>query len=189
MTLGEDFLTEPPPDLPEIAEGASVEESLAGALSLAASLVSTTRAQNPSRPAAIYIDAGTGMSAAALVLGLAYLKENIPVKVVWLGDRQGDFAGALERWRPVAESLLGPLPHLPPWTVLFPPTARSFGTVNQTVIEEVVRMARTEGILVDPVYTAKLMLTARAQLEPNSLLFCGGGAFELAGFQETLAKL
>ena len=97
--------------------------------------------------------------------------------------------GVLQRWRPHAEEMLGASWELPPWEVLRPPTARSFGAVNRTVLAEVARVAREEGLLIDPIYTAKLFLTARAYMDKGpTLLFCGGGAFELSGFQGQLAR-
>jgi 1-aminocyclopropane-1-carboxylate deaminase/D-cysteine desulfhydrase len=139
----------------------------------------------------VFIDAGTGFSAAALLYGLGFLKLKVDVKVVWLGDAQGNFQEVLQRWRPAAEALFGGTFELPRWDLVRPPTARSFGAVNRRILKEVAQVAREEGFLVDPIYTAKLTLTARAGAggQGSRLLFCGGGALELSGFQEGLARL
>lgn len=170
-----------------VPEGASCPESLPGALTIAASLAENIA--NHGEPTCIFIEAGSGFSAAALILGMAYLGLEIPVKVVWLGDATGDFARVLAQWRPVVDGLLGEPLCEPAWEVVRPPTARSFGAVNRKVLDEVVRLAQEEGLLVDPIYTAKLTLTARTYpAPPASLIYCGGGPFELCGFQEQLGR-
>ncbi|CAN0157960.1 unnamed protein product, partial [Phaeothamnion confervicola] len=175
-------------EIREIAEGASCVESLPGALTMAASMAENIAVHGA--PSMIFIEAGSGFSAAALIFGMAFLGLQIPLKVVWLGDARGDFAGLLAGWRPAALALLGEIGPLPSWEILRPPTARSFGSINRTILGEVVRLAQEEGLLVDPIYTAKLTLTARSFPAPlDSLIYCGGGPLELCGFQEQLASL
>ncbi len=68
-----------------------------------------------------------------------------------------------------------------------PTTAKSFGSVNTSVLDFVTHFARTEGILTDPIYTAKLFMTAQAHLlstppQGNTLIIHSGGGSGLTGF-------
>ena len=132
IVLGQGY-TKEACDLPCIPEGASCAESLPGALTMAASLAENLGVHGT--PSTIFIEAGSGFSAAALVLGMAYLGLQIPVKVVWLGDAVGDFTGVLSRWQDAATKLLGNLDVLPPCEIIRPSTARSFGAVNRTILD------------------------------------------------------
>ena len=71
----------------------------------------------------------------------------------------------------------------------YPATAKSFGSTNKTIFEEIRRIAREDGILTDPVYSAKLFLTARQTilnktLDGNILLIHSGGGLTLSGFMD-----
>jgi 1-aminocyclopropane-1-carboxylate deaminase/D-cysteine desulfhydrase len=68
-----------------------------------------------------------------------------------------------------------------------PKTAKSFGSVNQTIKNEIKRLAREEGILADPIYAAKLFFSARkyiqeAELKGNVLIIHSGGTLSMTGF-------
>jgi len=84
------------------------------------------------------------------------------------------------QWIPAGEALL-------PYEEWEPSTARSYGSVNATVRQEIVRMAREEGILADPIYTAKLCMEVRKRkLEGTTLVILGGGTLSLMGFEAQL---
>ena len=72
-----------------------------------------------------------------------------------------------------------------------PLTGKSFGAVNRAVLDEVKRMAREEGVLVDPIYMAKLSLTvreiwSRVGKMNQGLMVHSGGAMSLPGFWDRL---
>jgi 1-aminocyclopropane-1-carboxylate deaminase/D-cysteine desulfhydrase-like pyridoxal-dependent ACC family enzyme len=47
------------------------------------------------------------------------------------------------------------------WQLHFPATAKSFGSVNATIREFIRELARTEGVLSDPIYSGKMLFTLR----------------------------
>ena len=176
-----------------VPEGGSCPPALPGACSLMLDILRYEQAAN-FRFDHIFIDSGTAMIAGGLCLMQHWLQHPAQIHVVLVAGSEAYFASQLQRfdhwstgWREMTASL-PPLPHLH-----FPATARSFGSVNATVRNEVLRMAREEGILVDPIYTAKLFLTARQviqaqQLKGNILIIHSGGGTGLMGFGEELGK-
>ena len=112
----------------------------------------------------IWIDSGTGFTAAVLCLMNELLGRKTQIHVVLTAGDPDFFEQKLREvgtwWEELTQI---PLPNgfirLP---TLYPPaTARSFGSVNQQVLKTVKDLAMTEGLLVDPVYTAKLFYTAK----------------------------
>lgn len=168
MVLGPNYLESEellPPGLPELPEGAACDESWEGALTLAAG-VEQNCLRYGFRPDRIVIDAGTGFTAAALVAGLQgghVCVLQLAGDTGWQQRLPAEARASFEVWRPT--------------------TARSFGSVNAAVRREVERMAREEGILVDPVYTAKLCLETRKRpCAGTTLIVLGGGTLSLMGF-------
>lgn len=160
-----------------LKEGASVPEAFEGALSLAADIVLNEQSINGVFHH-IFVDAGTGFSAAALIKGLALRSHPSLVHVLLLADEEPVFHNKLMQW-------LGMKPQN--YRCFYPGTAKSFGSVNQTIKKEIRRLAREEGILADPIYSAKLFYESRKiielkQLQGNVLIIHSGGALTLAGF-------
>lgn len=160
-----------------LREGASVTESMTGAMSIAKDIFvneDTLGIQFQH----IFVDAGTGFSAAALIKGLAELKHQAAIHVLLLADDEETFKTKLMNW-------IGEIPeHVHSF---YPQTAKSFGSFNQEVKQEIRRLALEEGILADPVYSAKLFYEARRyieeqQLNGNVLIIHSGGTLTMAGF-------
>jgi 1-aminocyclopropane-1-carboxylate deaminase/D-cysteine desulfhydrase-like pyridoxal-dependent ACC family enzyme len=136
----------------------------------------------------ICIDAGTGLMAAALTLCNHWLSRSSQIHVIQMAGKEGEFAAMLRQASEWALQLgfdasPAPLPEL-----YRPGTARSFGSVNARVREEVRFLARNCGLLAEPVYVAKLFLSfredARLQaLEGNVLLIHSGGGTGLMGWE------
>lgn len=158
-------------------EGASVPQALAGAMSLAKDVCDNEVFLN-CRFQHIFIDAGTGFSAAALIKGLNLLEHQAQVHVLLLADDEALFKSKLHSWLncdPVN------------YDCFYPTTARAFGAVNQTIKNEVKRLAREEGILADPIYAAKLFYEARQFIEckalkGNVLVIHSGGTLTIPNF-------
>lgn len=150
-----------------VAEGASEPAALPGALTLADQVAEGEWKQ-------VFVDSGTGMMAAAVVLGLAARGRRLPVHVV---DLTGDFERALQHWLPFVEAHYGVLLRPGPYAVHRPPVGASFGSQPAAVRREITRLAQEEGFLADPVYSAKLFLTARPLARPGALLIHSGGVF------------
>ncbi|MDP5172516.1 MAG: hypothetical protein NWR72_19905 [Bacteroidia bacterium] len=162
-----------------LPEGGFCEAALPGAATLPLGL-------DPSQFDHLWMDAGTGLSAIASLLMIGRTSWKLHTHVVLMAGTAEEFVVQLDRasqwWETIFEEA-APLPGA--YSLHVPVTARSFGAVNATVWEEVRRLAREEGILADPVYTAKLFLTAR-ELIPHyagrHLIVHGGGGTGLMGF-------
>ncbi len=137
----------------------------------------------------IYIDSGTGLTAAALLLGLGYL--HLPWRVVVVsmtGQERCEFDRLLANLGEEFLRLTGESPKVPEWELTYPPVGRSFGSTGAAAIQEIKDTACREGILCDPLYSAKLILAYRAERDENrpSILLISGGERELLGFQKPL---
>lgn len=157
-------------------EGASVPAAMSGAMSLAEDIL-----RNQEELGIVFdhilIDAGTGFSATALIKKSAELL-NAQIHVLLLADSEKVFRSKMLNW-------IGIIPNN--FTCFTPKTARSFGAVNQAVRDEMRRMAREEGVLVDPIYSAKLFLESRSyiteqKLHGNVLLIHSGGILTIPQF-------
>lgn len=145
----------------------------------------------------VWVDAGTGLSAQALIALWMLLGIKKTVHVVGMaGDeaafRQG-IGEAVQTLLAFMQTLNGfaylrscdpqNMTSLCGWRWHEPPTARSFGAINQQVRAEVLRMAREEGVLLDPLYGAKLLLAFRQNPTTEATLLVhsgvGGGLFSL----------
>ena len=171
-----------------LPEGASCRESIPGGLTLACDIL-TNEYSHGLRFENIVIDSGTGFMAHCLYLGMAYLKRSPKIHVVLMAENEESFMHNFERLKADTIRLFGALPEGPKPTFCFykPVTAKSFGAVNATVFNEVRNLAVSEGILADPVYNAKLFMTARqlrgdGQLQGESLIIHSGGTLSLSGF-------
>jgi 1-aminocyclopropane-1-carboxylate deaminase len=171
----------------EIPEGAVTREALPGAITLSTSVA---RALARTGASHVAIDAGTGFSALGLLLGLTHLYRGRPkprLSVLWLGGRVCPWEHLVAEWSPVAAEWLE-LDEPIMAEVSRPASAASFGAVNAGVLDEIVRTAREEGVLLDPLYTAKLFQEARRRQWPEgTLLIHSGGQAALSGFEERLA--
>ncbi|OQZ02076.1 MAG: hypothetical protein B6D34_11850 [Candidatus Brocadia sp. UTAMX1] len=136
----------------------------------------------------IFIDAGTGMVAQSLLAGAAALDRKTVFHIVVLAGLFEDFKSGLSQVIQYTGDVMQIFPDsLPDYHLYYPVTARSFGSTNRTILREIQRIAREDGILTDPIYSAKLFLTARQtitdkRLEGNILLIHTGGGLALSGF-------
>ncbi|HAU1151438.1 TPA: pyridoxal-phosphate dependent enzyme [Legionella pneumophila] len=158
-------------------EGASVPESMEGAMSLANDIKENERVLGFAFDH-IFIDAGTGFSAIALIRGFNELQHEGIIHVLLLADSEGVFKKKLMHWSEINPDN---------YTCFYPTTAKSFGSVNQTIKEEIKRLAYEEGILADPIYSAKLFYEARkyieeCQLKGKVLIIHSGGILTMSGF-------
>lgn len=160
-----------------LQEGASVSEALDGAMTLAADIRVNEHALGINFQH-IFIDAGTGFSAAGLIKSMSQMKHKAQVYVLLLADKESVFRVKLKQW-------IGSIPEN--FLCFYPSTSKAFGAVNQTIKKEVKRLAREEGILADPIYSAKLFYEARQyiamkQLRGNVLIIHSGGTLTMPGF-------
>ena len=197
LVLGPDYLatSDGLDDAFEIPEGASTREALPGALTLACA-VTRALVQCPEPLGRVVVDAGSGFSAVGLTLGLSHLYRGLEppaLSVVWLGSQEVDWTGLIARWLPEAPAWL----ELTPGDVLQPElvrvsTAASFGAVNAAILGEIARVAREEGVMLDPLYNAKVFHEARLRQSrgiwhEGTLLIHSGGS--LSGYEERLIQV
>ncbi|KTD41121.1 pyridoxal-phosphate dependent enzyme [Legionella parisiensis] len=160
-----------------LQEGASVPQAMNGALTLADDIIVNEHTLG-FRFQHIFIDSGTGFSASALLKGLNQLNHSARVYVLLLADDEIAFRNKLKQWiELIPQNFL----------CFYPTTAKAFGSVNQTIKNEVKRLAREEGILADPIYAAKLFHESRKyikteQLNGNVLIIHSGGTLTMPGF-------
>lgn len=172
-----------------IPEGACMDEALPGSLTLAVDIL------QHETPEHIFMDAGTGLSAIATLLAFAWLKKKTLLHILLLADDEPTFLQKLKRFQKTFEKLLNceiQWDDLIAQFKLYRPTqARSFGSVNQTTIHTIKEIAREEGFLTDPIYSAKLFYEAKQiilsdKLEGTILIVHSGGALTLMGFEKQL---
>lgn len=140
----------------------------------------------------IFIDAGTGLSASALRGALRLAGHPAALHVVLVAGDPAYFLAQDAQVQTWLGTQLGQVIPAPRALHLHrPASARAFGSVNATVLAELRRLAQDSGLLTDPVYTAKLFLTARhviqtRHLRGRILLIHSGGGTGLMGFTDRL---
>lgn len=153
-----------------IPEGGVGPDALLGAMSLGLDIVEQMREEDFRH---VWIDAGTGLSAQALIYALGELLENPPlVHVVLCAGNEESFAKDLEAYAF----------RRAPYVCHRPPTARSYGATNQTVWQTIDRYLQMEGVLLDPMYSAKLILAYEEDRTEQSLIIHSGGGLNNFGF-------
>ncbi|WP_176736642.1 pyridoxal-phosphate dependent enzyme [Oligoflexus tunisiensis] len=176
-----------------VREGGAQVEALWGALTLPLDIVAQEKVLGFSFTR-IWVDAGTGLTAQALILGLGLLQHRAQVEVLLCAGDAGTFARDLERRRGELSVALQTEIPLAAWRCHVPGTARSFGSTNQAVFLEIARTAREHGVLLDPIYSAKLLMKVREAQpewapEDRVLILHSGGMLSLFGFPAELQAL
>lgn len=179
-----------------VKEGCSVAEALPGAMTLAADIIRNGMKKETSFNH-IFIDSGSGTTAIGLLLGLSLAGvKDTQVHITLIAGTEDEFRQQFERLIKEYEQLehISIAISAPEFQFHLPVMSPSFGSITTQVLKESLSIARTEGVLADPVYTAKHFATAKHTIEKenlqgNILIIHTGGALGLSGFQEKLAKL
>lgn len=184
------------PKVAIIPEGACMFASLPGALTLVLDILENEKQlQKPFTH--LFIDAGTGLTAIAVILAFAWLNKKTKIHVLLLADTKEAFTKKLKQFQVMFEQLIEDQLNeevLRQQFILYSPTvAPSFGAVNKTVLQTIKTIAREEGFFTDPIYSAKLFFEAKKIIREKAitgdiLIIHAGGALTLMGFQEQLAK-
>lgn len=165
-----------------IPEGGNCLPSVPGA----ATLVYAWALSEPDRFQHVWLDAGTGLTAATAILMSGALSWSGTIHVVLTAGNETSFSVQLEQTSDWWKACFGIEAQPCKFELHIPPTAKSFGSVNATVWQEVTKIAREEGILADPVYTAKLFLTLKQEMGSfpgRHLVIHGGGGTGMMGFE------
>jgi 1-aminocyclopropane-1-carboxylate deaminase/D-cysteine desulfhydrase-like pyridoxal-dependent ACC family enzyme len=177
--LGEEFFW--------IPIGGCMKEALIGSLTLPLDILQNEEELNICFDH-VCVDAGTGMSAIGLILGMSYLQKSPQVHVVLMAGKESEFEEKLSFFHQELQTLLQESFPLITYRCVLPITAKSFGSHNASIFQIIKKTAEKEGFFLDPLYTAKLLLTVKeVQLQENLkgdiLWVHSGGALSLSGFQ------
>ena len=179
--LAQQYITEQNEQCFLLTEGASVKEAMPGAESLAYDIICNEKTVGLQFDH-IFIDSGTGFSAIALIKAMYALKHPAMIHVLLLADDEKLFKQKMQKLLSGCDFSHNSSTK---YHCFYPSNAKSFGAVNATVKKEIKRMAYDEGILVDPIYSAKLFYEARRKivadnLPGNKLIIHSGGVLSLA---------
>ena len=166
-----------------ITEGADMFESLPGMMTLSLDLKNEYDH--------IFVDAGTGHAAIALILSLKALGMNTKVHVALMAGGIDAFKSKLAKYKKKLESALKKSVPLSSFKVYKPQSCQSFGATSQTIFDVIQSFAADEGIFLDPIYSAKLWILTKQiikeeKLSGNALMIHSGGALTLCGFMDRL---
>ena len=169
-----------------VPEGGSCLPALAGSCTLFQSVYRSEIQQKVTYDH-IFMDAGTGMMAGVMAFMLAKMEHPAQLHVVLIAGNESSWKQQLAKiakwWVELFEE---EAPRPVKANLLYPPTAKSFGAVNAGIRTEIRRLAQEEGVLTDPIYTAKLFMTVRQYVKEehffgNALIIHSGGGVGLLG--------
>ncbi len=137
----------------------------------------------------IVMDAGTGLSAAVVEAVLSLYPTKPQLHIVLMADSDSTYLRKYDQVAKWFEQIFGISPNASFAKLYSPLTARAFGSVNAQIRKFCQYMAREEGVLCDPIYSAKMLLQAKHLIEEGklsgpSLLIHSGGGTGLMGFSE-----
>jgi len=160
-----------------LSEGASVPAAMTGAMTLAEDIIHNEHQLGLSFQH-VFVDAGSGFTASALIKGFAEHQHKALIHVLLLADDESQFNKKLTQW--TGEQYAN-------YDCFYPSTAKAFGAINQGIKNEVNRMAYEEGILADPIYSAKLFYEVRKKIEVDRLqgtllIIHSGGTLTMPAF-------
>lgn len=160
-----------------LPEGSSIAAAIDGAMTLGQDIVKNEQQLGISFDQ-IFIDAGTGFSASCLIKYLNQINHSAQIYILLLADDSEAFIERHKNWTKAS---------LNNSTLLRPTTAKSFGAVNSTIKHYLRQFAYHYGVLLDPLYSAKLFYESQKYIERhkiggNSLIIHSGGTLSLPYF-------
>lgn len=172
-----------------LPEGAAIFPAFLGALTLPLDIVRNEQEAGLTFNH-LFFEVGTGYSAAALLLGFAYLGKDVHCHLLLMAGTEEEFRARLKALHAEFELWLGDRCPFPArFTCETSSIAPSFGSTNRALFDFIRKTAREEGLFLDPIYSGKLFYHAKQKigvLLGNILLIHSGGALTLAGFQDHL---
>jgi 1-aminocyclopropane-1-carboxylate deaminase len=177
-----------------LPEGGFCQEAFPGALTLALDVI-LNEEETQMTFDHIFIEAGTGFTACALILGLSWLEHPACVHVLLLAEDEEAFLLRLKLCHEMFMQLMSVTISFPQhFAIHSPQLIKGFGKVSSLVFDTIADIARTEGFLTDPIYSAKLFLECKnilkdGRIQGNLLIHHSGGSLTLMGFQNQLQKL
>ncbi|MFY7843190.1 MAG: pyridoxal-phosphate dependent enzyme [Rhabdochlamydiaceae bacterium] len=174
--------------------GAFQNESILGTSSLALDIIRNEEEINKSFDH-IFMDVGSGLTAIVTLLVFAYLEKTAHFHFVLLADEEEVFLSKIDKVSAVLKDLVGqnPIDALPSFTLHKSLIAPSFGSTNAQLFKTIRDFALKEGVLLDPIYNAKLFYTSEIlirthQYNGHKLIIHSGGGLALNGFTDALVR-
>ncbi|MBI1182929.1 pyridoxal-phosphate dependent enzyme [bacterium] len=148
-----------------VKEGAAQIESVPGLLSLAAELAQQMEMM-PQLPEYLYIDAGTGITAMALLMGLQLLRIETKVVITLIAGNEREFNALFEKIinRFNRQFNMTISMESMNYSLVFPPSAKSFGSVNSTMVGVWKDIIQELKMPIDLTYTAKHFAAVRTHI-------------------------
>lgn len=176
-----------------IPEGASLCSAVPGATTLALDLVRNMNDAGVNFKR-VFIDSGTGMTAAVTLLALSWMELDLPATISMIAGDRDSFDRSLRQCRDWFQEWLKmevPLPGN--YALIYPDSSKPFGSVSAALLDRSINISRSEGMLADLVYTTKHFEAARKAMrtcvgDEESVVVHSGGGLSLSGFQEMFAK-
>ena len=143
----------------------------------------------------IFIESGTGLAAIGLVLGLHKLKRYPNIHILLVAGNEAEFLEKLAHCYTWQEGVATGKINLPEITknihFYYPIIGKSFGSINKETFETILQIARTDGIITDPIYSAKLFMATKhiinsTSILGNLLIVHSGGGLGLFGYQKLI---
>lgn len=183
----DDYCMEFPEDVFVIEEGGDCLEAYLGLLSLGEEIKFQMK-ESALFFTDIWIDSGTGTSAICLLYSLAMLNLSIKLHIVSMKDCLEEFVIKQKKiFTILNQHTQNQVPLDPSFHFYQPTTAKSFGSTNRKIFQTIQEVALSTGIFLDPIYSAKLFLTAKeTNLEGKILFIHSGGTLSLTGFTDQL---
>ncbi|MBK8673777.1 MAG: 1-aminocyclopropane-1-carboxylate deaminase [Bacteroidetes bacterium] len=191
--IAQDSLKKEYSNFKTITEGSSCIEAFPGALTMAVDIIKNEKEQHL-KFNHVFIDAGTCLMATALCLEFSKLRKETCIHIVLMAEDETYFSNQLVKTIEWA-TFYNLNYQLPANYILYKPiTAKSFGSVNATVLDKTKEYAQKYGILTDPIYSTKLFMTAlniikEKKLLGNKLIIHSGGGQSLFGFQDKILNI
>ena len=175
-----------------LPEGGTALPAFAGALSLAEDILRNERQSNLKFDH-IFVDAGTGLTAAALICFFNFIKKKSTIHIVQAAGSQQSFDNDMQlKYIPYFEEITE-MPFKPNnnFCIENQTHKQAFGHPKRSAFSYIYQLAQREGFLTDPIYSAKLFETSEqilksSKIKGKSLIIHSGGQSTLNGFTAQL---
>ena len=130
----------------------------------------------------------------SLLLAFSYLNKKTEFHILQVAGNKNEFEHYLKiHMHNFKELFKVEIEKISKYTLYIPSNAKSFGATNTTVFQTIIDLSKKNGMITDPIYSAKLFYEGKKIIEKNNLtgniLFVhSGGGLSLFGFQNELKK-
>ncbi len=177
-----------------LPEGGFCSEALPGMLSLPLDIINNEQEQNLTFNH-IFLEAGTGFTASALIVALHWLKHPAYVHVLLIAGNENTFISSLKLCHDMCMQIVQHTFSFPKNFILHQlRKTKGFGKLHSSLFKSISQIALQEGFLTDPIYSTKLFIESRhllssGEMKGNVLIHHAGGALTLLGFQSQLQQV